>query len=202
VAGGDVPGARKLLAEAVAAEANRGGAVLESAALHDLARLGEAATAAPRLKELAAIIEGPLAPARAVHAVALAASDPAGLEAASGSFEEVGAILFAAEAAADAAVAWRRAADHRRAASAERRAVTLAGRCQGAATPALGALEGRVLLTQAERDVALLAAAGRSNKEISAQLYLSLRTVENYLHRAYEKLGVSGRAELARALEA
>lgn len=43
--------------------------------------------------------------------------------------------------------------------------------------------------------------AGRSNKEIAEQLYLSLRTVENYLHRAYEKLGVSGRAELAAALE-
>jgi DNA-binding CsgD family transcriptional regulator len=66
----------------------------------------------------------------------------------------------------------------------------------------LAALEGCVRLTQAERDVALLAAAGRSNREISAELYLSLRTVENYLHRAYEKLGVSGRAELGRALKA
>jgi DNA-binding CsgD family transcriptional regulator len=78
----------------------------------------------------------------------------------------------------------------------------LAGRCEGATTPALHAVETRVVLTPAERQVAALAAAGRSNKEIAAELYLSLRTVENYLHRAYEKLGVSGRAELAGALEA
>jgi DNA-binding CsgD family transcriptional regulator len=201
VAGGDLPGARELLTNAAAAEARRGGAVLECAALHDLARLGDAATVAPRLSELATVIDGPLALARATHAVALAASDPAGLEAASQSFEVLGAVLFAAEAAADAAVAWRRAADHRRAASAERRAGALAGRCEGAATPALGAVQSPVVLSQAERDVALLAAAGRSNKEIAEQLYLSLRTVENYLHRAYEKLGVSGRAELAQALQ-
>jgi DNA-binding CsgD family transcriptional regulator len=201
VAQGDFAAARTLLQEAAATGARRGAAVLESAALHDLARLGQASDVAARLAELATVIEGPLAPARAAHATALAASDGAALDAASASFEVLGAILFAAEAAADAAVAWRKAGDPRRAAASDRRSGALAGRCEGAATPALGALQSRALLTQAERDVALLAAAGRSNKEIAAQLYLSLRTVENYLHRVYEKLGVSGRPELAEALE-
>jgi len=143
-----------------------------------------------------------LAPARAAHAEALVRWDPSGLEAASAAFEDLGALLLAAEASADAAVAWRKAGDSRKAAAAERRGGALSLRCEGAMTPALRAIESRVLLTQAEREVALLAAAGRSNKDIAAQLHLSLRTVENYLHRAYEKLGVSGRAELAAALDA
>jgi len=50
--------------------------------------------------------------------------------------------------------------------------------------------------------LATLAAAGRSNPEIAESLLLSRKTVENYLHRVYEKLGISGRAELAAALEA
>ena len=40
-----------------------------------------------------------------------------------------------------------------------------------------------------------------ANKEIAARLYLSLRTVQNKLHCAYEKLGVEGRAEVVQALE-
>ena len=63
------------------------------------------------------------------------------------------------------------------------------------------AVEPRSLLTRAEREVALLAAAGRSNREIAESLFISRKTVENYLHRAYEKLGVSGRDELAAAIE-
>jgi DNA-binding CsgD family transcriptional regulator len=46
----------------------------------------------------------------------------------------------------------------------------------------------------------VLAAGGRSNTEIAEQLFLSRRTVENRLHRVYEKLGISGRDELAEAL--
>ena len=46
----------------------------------------------------------------------------------------------------------------------------------------------------------MLAAAGRTNKEIAEQLFLSPRTVENRLQRVYEKLGISGRTELDEAL--
>jgi DNA-binding CsgD family transcriptional regulator len=44
------------------------------------------------------------------------------------------------------------------------------------------------------------AATGRSNKQIAGHLHLSVRTVESHLQRAYEKLGISGRHELADAL--
>jgi DNA-binding CsgD family transcriptional regulator len=52
-------------------------------------------------------------------------------------------------------------------------------------------------LTEAEHRVALLAAGGRHNKEIAAELYLSVGTVEHQLTSAYRKLGVRSRTELA-----
>jgi DNA-binding CsgD family transcriptional regulator len=58
-----------------------------------------------------------------------------------------------------------------------------------------------VRLTQGELDTAMLAAAGRSNKQIAAEMQLSVRTVESHLQRAYEKLGISGRHELTDALQ-
>jgi DNA-binding NarL/FixJ family response regulator len=78
----------------------------------------------------------------------------------------------------------------------------LAARCEGARTPGLvTAVPARAALTPRELEIARLAAAGLANKEIAARLCLSHRTVENKLHSAYEKLGVQGRAELARTLE-
>jgi DNA-binding NarL/FixJ family response regulator len=58
----------------------------------------------------------------------------------------------------------------------------------------------RVRITSGELDIALQAAAGRTNKQIAAELHLSVRTVESHLQRVYEKLGVSGRHELTDAL--
>jgi DNA-binding CsgD family transcriptional regulator len=55
-------------------------------------------------------------------------------------------------------------------------------------------------LTAAERRTASLAAAGRSNKEIAAELFIAEKTVEMYLSAAYRKLGVRSRAALSTAL--
>ncbi|HET6508633.1 MAG TPA: AAA family ATPase [Baekduia sp.] len=54
-------------------------------------------------------------------------------------------------------------------------------------------------LTAGERRVAALAAAGRSNPEIAAELFLTRKTVEWHLGRVYRKLGISSRAALAEA---
>jgi len=55
-------------------------------------------------------------------------------------------------------------------------------------------------LTERERAIAALAAGGLTNPDIAARLGRSVRTVENNLHRAFAKLTVTGRAELAAAL--
>ena len=46
----------------------------------------------------------------------------------------------------------------------------------------------------------LLAAAGRSSRDIGDLLGLSTRTVDTHLARVYRKLGVAGRSDLAGAL--
>jgi DNA-binding CsgD family transcriptional regulator len=53
------------------------------------------------------------------------------------------------------------------------------------------------VLTPSEQRTVRLAQRGLSNAEIANQLELSLRTVENHLSRAYGKLGVRSRTELA-----
>ncbi len=62
-------------------------------------------------------------------------------------------------------------------------------------------LGGRDSLTPGELRIARLAARGATNREIAQSLFLSLKTVEMHLGRAYRKLEISSRAELATALE-
>jgi len=61
----------------------------------------------------------------------------------------------------------------------------------------LGERTGRTdLLTSGERQVAELVCAGRTNADIAAALFVTVRTVEAHLTRVYRKLGVRSRAEL------
>jgi len=53
-------------------------------------------------------------------------------------------------------------------------------------------------LTPSERQVAELVAAGLSNKQVAAQLYVSVATVDTHLRGVYSKLGIRSRAQLAR----
>ena len=67
-------------------------------------------------------------------------------------------------------------------------------------TPALRAIQTQAMLSKREIEVAALAAAGQTNKDIANNLNVSVRTAENHLQRVYEKLGVARRADLAQAL--
>jgi DNA-binding NarL/FixJ family response regulator len=53
-------------------------------------------------------------------------------------------------------------------------------------------------LSETELRVARLVAEGRSNKEVAAALFVSVRAVEANLSRIYAKLGIESRTELAR----
>lgn len=54
-----------------------------------------------------------------------------------------------------------------------------------------------VLLSEREREVALLAARGRSNQDIADVLHITERTVKAHLSSAFEKLEVTDRLQLA-----
>jgi len=56
-------------------------------------------------------------------------------------------------------------------------------------------------LTPGELRIVRLAAEGRSNRDIACQLYVTLKTIEGHLSRAYTKLGISSRSELSRILK-
>ncbi|MFF3200707.1 LuxR C-terminal-related transcriptional regulator [Streptomyces sp. NPDC002962] len=192
--------ARSVLVAAARTARATGHATGEALLLTDVARLGGARQVADRLTELARVCDGSLVPARARLAQALAEDHPERLLRAADACEAVGADLLTAEAAAAAAAAWRRAREPRRAAAAARRAAETAARCEGASTPLLTAASAAVPLTAREREVALLAAVGNASVDIARTLNLSVRTVDNHLHRAYAKLGVTTRRELARTL--
>ncbi len=52
-------------------------------------------------------------------------------------------------------------------------------------------------LTEAELRVAALVASGRSNRDVAAELFTTVATVEAHLTRVYSKLGIRSRSELA-----
>jgi DNA-binding CsgD family transcriptional regulator len=52
-------------------------------------------------------------------------------------------------------------------------------------------------LSAREREIAALVAEGRSNKEIAAQLQISVRTVDAHVRNALAKTGLDNRTQLA-----
>jgi DNA-binding NarL/FixJ family response regulator len=60
------------------------------------------------------------------------------------------------------------------------------------------ALDGGQGLSDREREVVVRIARGFSNKEIAAQLELSVKTVETYKARVAEKLGLHSRVDIVR----
>ena len=67
---------------------------------------------------------------------------------------------------------------------------------ESAASPGAGGEQ----LTPQELQIALLVSEGRTNAEVGRAVFLSTRTVEFHLSRAYRKLGVASRTELTRRL--
>jgi DNA-binding CsgD family transcriptional regulator len=166
-------------------------------ALHHAARYGDP-TAADRLAELADHIGGPVLGLQARHAAAVAAGDGQALDVASAEFETAGLLLSAADSAAQAVPLHERGGQRRRSAESSARALRLAAQCGGAATPAIRLAARPLPLSSREREIAMMAASGLSNREIAQELTVSVRTVEGHIYRACIKLDVADRDELAK----
>lgn len=200
---GELSAARDLAVETAGRARSFGAWGLEVLAWIDALRLGAGPAAAPRLEELARLVEGPYTAAAAQFARCVASGDGASLEETAERFSVMGARLLAAEASAEAARVHRAEGLSRKRAASQAKAQELIARCEGAATPLLAQLDYEppvARLTDREREVIDLAARGRTSREIAETLFISVRTVDSHLNHAYTKLGVNGRSELATVL--
>jgi DNA-binding CsgD family transcriptional regulator len=174
---------------------DRGQPTHELACIQAAAQWGDASQAA-RARELAEALALPLADAVASHAEALLAGDGDGLLAASAKYRGIGDRAAAADAAAQASVAFDESQQHRRGLYAAALARELADECGGLCTPALRTPTG-LKLSGRQRDVVELVVAGLSNREIAEKLVMSVRTVEGHVYRACQRVGAQSREELA-----
>ncbi|MBV9196943.1 MAG: hypothetical protein JO168_22635 [Solirubrobacterales bacterium] len=131
------------------------------------------------------------------------------------SLRESSARLELAHSLTELGAALRRAGERKAASEPLGEALELAARCgarrlAGRAREELKATGARPrrawrtgveALTPSELRVVRLAAEGATNREIAHQLYVTLKTVEGHLSRAYTKLEIPGREELPRVLE-
>jgi DNA-binding CsgD family transcriptional regulator len=182
-----------------------------------LARLGQRAEAeevADRQLERARAFGAP----RGLATALLAAAAVRGGEAALGHLEEAVAVLegttarlVLAQALADYGALLSELGRRRQSREPLRRAIALADACgapvlaerartelsAGGGRPPPAETEGVAALTPAERRVASLAAQGPTNREIAQTLFVTEKTVEIHLTRAYRKLGIRSRWQLA-----
>jgi len=193
---GNVSTAIDLAIDAARLAEESGQRAIQMLALHDAVRFGEESSL-HRLIDTAGGPGGRLEEVIAAHAKAVLDHDAKAMCAAAYRFEEIGALLSATDAAAQAAVAFESAGDRKRTIEAAAMANRLAAQCGGIRTPTLQLATYPLPLTAREREIANLAAAGLSNREIADRLVVSVRTVEGHLYRACVKLGTSDREQLA-----
>jgi len=118
------------------------------------------------------------------------------LTAVSEDFERMGDLVAAVDAAAHAAIGFRRQDLRGSALGSSTRADALAQQCGGASTPALRQAIERLPLTDREREIVMLLADGLSSRAVAERLTLSVRTVESHIYRAMMKTDTSSRDEL------
>ena len=191
--------AARIATEAVAWAQRTGMAGDEALAIEAFLRLAPSRGLVDRLEVLAGEIDGRLVKALADYGHALLTDDADGLLELSERFADMGLWRLAVDAAAASKAGYGRQRKWRQEKVASQRMNSLleCGENRVVTPEQVASSAG---LTRREAEIATLAASGNSNKQIAAQTYLSVRTVENHLHRAYFKLGVSERRDLAVAL--
>lgn len=193
---GDLPRARELVREGLRAAQESGLIAGEVWLAYEGLRLGEA-DATDLLVALGGRMAGPAGELFPRHAEARAADAPAALEDVSLALADAGFDLYAADCAREASAVYGRHGVTAGATRSKALARQFYERCEGAGAHELAELADAATLTPRERDVTMLAAKGLTNREIAETTCTSLRTVEGHLLRAYRKLGITSRAELA-----
>ncbi len=170
----------------------------ETRVLYEAIRAGAPAhEVAPRLRAISECCDSPLVSLRADHARHQATGDGKALMQTVDELEEIGAPLYACEAAAQAAALFINEGRHDSARRAAARSHELFADGQGATRPSIDGLDGAAVgLTARESELVALARQGLTNQQIAERLILSVRTVETFLYRAMRKLGVNDRRQL------
>jgi len=171
---------------------------VEMRILHVAVRFGDCSHAA-RLEELARMLNTPLAEAIAIQARGLARQDGDLLDAAASRFADIGALTLAADAAAQAAGDHARSGNRGKEVASSTRAYWLASQC-GLRTPAVESAARPLSFSGREREIAMLVAAGLSNRQIADRLVVSVRTVAGHLYRVFAKLSINNRGQLIHLL--
>jgi DNA-binding CsgD family transcriptional regulator len=195
---GAVSEAIAVLLSAAQRAAAKGQFAAEVVCLQTATQFGDHSNAL-RLHDLEAIVEGPRVGVAARFSSALSDDDAAELVAVSEEFERLGDLVAAVDAAAQAALAYRRQGLRGSALGCATRADALAEQC-GASTPALRQASEPLPLTDREREIVMLIGDGLSNRAVAERLTLSVRTVESHIYRAMLKTGTTSRDELAALL--
>jgi len=195
---GAVSEAIAVLLSAAQRAADKGQFAAEVMCLQTATQFGDRSSA-PRLRELEGIVEGPRVGMAARFAEALRDGDATQLVSVSQEFESLGDLVAAVDAAAQAALTYRRQGLRGSALGCSTRAAALAEQC-GASTSALRQAGEPLPLTDREREIVMLIGEGLSSREIAKRLTLSVRTVESHVYRAMLKTGTTGRDELAALL--
>lgn len=183
----------KLALETARGASSRGDHANEVMALQTATQLGDTTTGR-RLLELASLVDGPRAGIAAQHAKALTWRSPSDLETASAAYLQIGDQGAAADAAAQASAHYRAAGDLKRAQWSAALAKQIAEECS-ARTTAVKACDAPDL-TNREREIIGLVAAGQTYSQIAGQLGISARTVEGHVRQARQKVGAASRQEL------
>jgi DNA-binding CsgD family transcriptional regulator len=188
-------------------------------ALAALGRVEEATRRADEELEIARAWGGRRAIGMALRAKGLVTPGDDGisfLEQAVATLDGSGAQLELARALTDLGAAIRRAGRRTESREPLRRGLSLADQCGATvlaerareelrlagAKPRRAAISGPASLTPSERRIAEQAAAGKTNRQIAQELFLTMKTVAFHLTNAYRKLDVTSREELPAALSA
>lgn len=175
---------------------NLGMHAVEMRALHTAVRFGDRAQA-DRLSELARILKAPLPELAAAQARGMANHDADLLSSTSDRFAALGAFATAADAAAQASCEYARGGQRGKQLESSTRSQWLAK--QGDIhTPAVTEAVLPLPITGREREIAMLVAAGLSNREIAQRLSVSVRTIDGHLYRMFAKLGIERRDQVVR----